>query len=243
MFTARPPFTATLPLSALYKPRSESERLQRARHSTCHPLCVCRSRDGPAVPERVLWERLFHVGWSTAACMGMARQDREDFACDFRLFMMTRRAEELSRYRQGYYPEMWLRLCAHNAVVNYLRYLSRHQTKETSFDAVDECELDCLDRKAEAGLTADHTLYRDEFWQLVSLAIKHLNADQQALFARRFHRGESVAEIAVVLNKTGNAVRQNLLTLHRQLKRIMLRMGRTEEDFTDYLSLLNRHPE
>jgi RNA polymerase sigma-70 factor (ECF subfamily) len=155
------------------------------------------------------------VRW-VAAIFGV--RDAEDIAQDALLRLYVHRAV----FAEGADPWPWLAVVARN--------VGRDLARRRAFTTVTDSEA--LDRVASGVLTDDEALARDDAERLVR-ALRRLSSQDRVLLRLRELEGVGVADLALMLGKNQNAVRQQLFRARNRLAAAYVALGGSRSDVPD----------
>lgn len=161
---------------------------------------------------------------------GLSAEDTEDCAAAFAEKMLTTSPP-------ASHVGAWMRECARNHVVDYIRTQRRRRAHECGWPetASDDGPLrawDCPD----GAPSADSALLRDECWKRLMAVLAELAPIPQQVFLRHHLSSETAEEIGASLGRTPHAIEQSLSRSRKQLRAALERHGLTEAELCQYLA-------
>jgi len=156
---------------------------------------------------------------------GLAEEEAQDCVEDLALRLFQRFPHLLIHPLTGQ-EQAWLRACLRNQIHLTLRaYLhrKRHEISQTGLTRKEEAWVNRM--AANATTDPERCVERTQFWELVDRLSQRLAPIPRQVFCRHHLQEESIPEIASSLGRTANATHQILLRAHRQMSRLMERMG------------------
>ena len=161
---------------------------------------------------------------------GLNVEDTEDCAVHFAQWMLTTKLPA---------PPLgaWMRKCARNHVINYLRgrrvrLMHECHWPETVSDKGQPVKWDCQDESP--GVEAE--LLQDELWRLLMAGLAELAPVPQQVFLSHHLYGESAEEIALSSDRTPHAIEQSLCRSRKHVRAALIRRGSTEAELRQYLA-------
>lgn len=171
---------------------------------------------------------------------GLNAEDAEDCAAQFVERMLTASPPTSN-------AGAWLRRCARNHIVDYMRARGRRLTHECRWpETISGSGQSVASDFPDGAPGADANLLRDEFWRCLMAALAQLDPVPQQIFLRHHLNGDSVDDLAAAFDRTPHAVDQTLLRARKRLRTVLERQGLTEAELLQYLAvapvLLWHHP-
>lgn len=184
------------------------------------------------LPNGLSIRHLYDVAHRQALRIGMRYDDAEDCAQEFVLRMLRRYLHVLrEKFAQANFP-FWLKRCAHNHALNFLRKLAWSYMMERSLSALtDTTDFDFADSSS----APEALVFQAEFWKRIYRAVAQLAPMQKAMFLRRHLDSENIHDLAISTGQTPNAVYQVLFRARERLRSLLERQGCTEDILFAYL--------
>ncbi len=179
--------------------------------------------------------RILEIVRMRAAQFGVTQDSLDDCAIEFAECMWKGTASRTLQPDDACSGDKWLRACARNHVVSYLRKRARLTGNEVALiDAVLECNAsNSADDPEASALIA-------EIDNLLLLAIDALTPQQAEVVAARNIDSKSVNEIAAATGRSPDAVSKLLARSRIRLRRWLEVRGLAEEDIPEYLAAIQR---
>lgn len=163
-------------------------------------------------------QSLLQLAYSHARRIGLAREDAQDCAQEFRVHLLRTALPSAP-------SSSWLHRCAHNYACNYLRGLIRRRSTEQRYrehvtGAPQGGSVTMIRIPGPRTLTL-----RKVFWEQLVATLRQFTPEQRSLFTRHHLRQHSLAAIAAETGRTVHALQQSLYHLHRRLAKLLLEQG------------------
>lgn len=180
--------------------------------------------DPPSIPH------LFEVIQLQATRVGLTHDDVQDCAAQFVKHILQENKREIRE-------ERYLRQSARNFALNFRRAKLRLQNREKAWPETLHPNGSRVDYEfPDTGRIPEVYLMNREFRQRVAAALQKLDPELRQMIFLTFWRGRSIQQIADMMGRKPDAVKQALYRARRQLRSLLERQGMDEAAASEYLA-------
>lgn len=189
--------------------------------------------------DRDILSHLLVMARRLAARAGIDSDRQEDFAVVFAAKMLCENKQDMLRFCEGKLSENWLRQCARNALLNYLRVERLIHAHKIAWPQVEDENGIVIDVDFVAVTPSPHTVFiRKELRQLIERAIDLLDPQNADLVRQRLIEDKTLVEIAEATNSNPDALRKRLKRVTERLRSRLQRCGTDVAEVVEYLAVL-----
>ena len=131
--------------------------------------------------------------------------------------------------------DAWVRKCAHNHVLNFIRAKSRRQVHETPLEHYASTDAEQSSDLSTSSTNPSTIAIKAELTCVLASSLTKLTEAQQEMIRLRYLEGWSRQEIGDITCRTPHAVSQALVTAKKRLRSLLEANGVTSEGVDEYL--------
>jgi RNA polymerase sigma factor (sigma-70 family) len=135
--------------------------------------------------------------------------------------------------------EAWLRKCARNHALNFIRAKLRRQVHEIPLESLTSADAEPSSDIAPACTNPSAMAVKTELTVVLASSLAELTEAQQEIVQLRYIEGLSCHEIGDTTGRTPHAVSQALVTAKKRLRSLLESNGLTSADADEYLGIIH----